>query len=119
MKVIVVFMLLISYATVSNMIHYGYGVNDAFWRVVWWIDEGTIWAEGFSEGNFDKVKIGMTSDEVLKIVGKPLHDIDNCDEICIWGYTKQDAGTSDFDQRWVVFDSKLRVQEIRKTFYID
>ena len=119
MKIIIPFLLVIFYATVSNMIYFGYGASDAFWRVVWWIDEGTVWTDGFSENNFDRVKVGMTSDEVLKITGRPLHDINDCDDICIWAYTKQDAGSSDFDQRWIVFDSQLRVAEIRKTFYID
>ena len=61
----------------------------------------------------------MSKEEVLVTVGKPLHDIFNCKINCIWAYTKQDSGTSDFDQRWVVFDSNNRVKEIRKGFYID
>ena len=40
------------------MYTYGYGLNDAFWRVVWAIDEGTVWADGFSEENFSKVTLG-------------------------------------------------------------
>jgi hypothetical protein len=101
------------------MWEYGYGVNDAFWRVVWAIDEGTTWANGFSDEGFSKIRIGMTKEEVLSLAGKPLHDIDNCDELCIWAYTRQDSPTSDFDQRWVVFDQNQKVFEIRKSFYID
>ena len=61
----------------------------------------------------------MHKDRVLKLVGMPLHDIDTCEKVCIWAYTRQDSGTSDFDQRWLVFDSNDRVSEIRKSFFID
>ena len=101
------------------MYSYGYGINDAFWRVVWSIDEGTVWSPNFSEENFSKVKIGTTSDEVLALIGKPLFTSENCVDGCFWHYTKQDSGTSDFDQRWVIFDSSYKVVEIRKSFFID
>jgi SmpA / OmlA family len=106
--------------TFNNMYKYGYGVNDAFWRIAWAIDEGTIWAPNFSEENFDKLKIGMTDKEVLLLMGKPLNALEEtCVNSCFWFYTKQDSGTSDFDQRWVVFNRDKRVSEIRKSFFID
>lgn len=67
---------------------YGYGINDAFWRVVWSIDEGTIWAPNFSEKNFNKLAKGMTQGEVLSLIGKPLYKSVNCDDGCFWHYTK-------------------------------
>ncbi len=100
------------------MSHFGYGLNDAFWRVIWSIDEGTIWTQDFREENFEKIKLGMTDQDVLALMGSPLKADENCKEVCFWFYTKQDAGTSDFDQRWVVFNNK-RVTEIRKSFFID
>jgi len=105
--------------TLNNMYEYGYGLNDAFWRVVWAIDEGTIWAPNFSEENFDKIKLGMKDKEVLALMGKPLNLEEKCFDDCFWLYTKQDSGTSDFDQRWIVFNGERRVREIRKSFFID
>lgn len=104
------------YGTISNMIEFGYGVYDAFWRVVWAIDEGTVWAEGFSEESFLEIKKGMSKIEVEQIMGKPL----NTTSEEFWFYATQDQyGTSDFDQRWIVFDTNNKVTEIRKSFFID
>lgn len=102
------------------MYSFGYGASDAFSRVVWSIDEGTIWAPGFSEKKFNKIRIGMNSKEVLNILGRPLETSGDCqEEGCFWHYTKQDSGTSDFDQRWIVFNKSFQVEEIRKSFFID
>lgn len=101
------------------MYEFGYGINDAFWRVIWAIDEETIWAENFSEESFEKVKLGMTSDEVLSVMGKPLNDIEKCEGGCFWTYTGHARGNADFDQRWIVFDANNKVSEIRKSFFID
>ncbi|MBI2519766.1 MAG: outer membrane protein assembly factor BamE [Bdellovibrio sp.] len=119
MKITIAIFLLFLGCIFKNMYSYGYGVNDAFWRVVWSIDEGTIWAPNFSEENFSKLTKGMTSEEVLSLMGKPLNMSKNCEDICFWNYTKQDSGTSDFDQRWVVFNRDHQVVEVRKSFFID
>ena len=103
------------------MIEFGYGVNDAFWRVVWAIDEETVWAKGFSEEKFLKVEEGMTKKEVLKLLGEPLNGTEDFDETrdSFWYYTWHSRGNADFDQRWVVFGLDDKVKEIRKSFYID
>lgn len=119
MKFILILFLLFSYGVVSNMYDYGYGINDAFWRVIWAIDEGTIWAPGFSEEKFNRIKLGMNSNDVLNLLGRPLRGIEGCEKSCFWIYTMQDSPTSDFDQRWVIFDHNNKVTEIRKSFYID
>jgi len=119
LKITIGLVSLFLYAVVSNMYQYGYGINDAFWRVVWSIDEGTIWAKGFTEENFNKVRVGMPKKQVLSLLGKPLNDISQPDNSRFWYYTHHDSGTSDFDQRWVVFNSDNRVEEVRKSFYID
>ena len=122
MKVISIFFgvifLSIMSATLSNMYDYGYNFNDGFWRVIWAIDEGTIWSPDFDEKKFDLIKIGMSSKEVLELLGNPLDYDENCVSSCFWCYTKQDSGTSDFDQRCLVLD-KNKVVEIRKSFFID
>lgn len=119
MKILLLITIALSVATLKNMYTFGYDVSDAFWRVVWAIDEGTIWAENFSEENFDRIKTGMTSNEVLSLLGEPLNSLERCEAECYWYYTKQDAGTSDFDQRLVVLNQSKKVIEIRKGFFID
>lgn len=119
MKYFLIPAFLILFGVINNMYQYGYGANDAFWRVVWAIDEGTLWSPGFSERNFNKIRVGMSRGEVLEIMGDPLHGYEDCQKNCFWSYTKQDSGTSDFDQRWVIFDENYKVSEVRKSFYID
>ena len=105
------------------MYTFGYRASDAFWRMILALDEGTIWVFDFKEKNFDKIKIGMTSHEVQILMGIPLYKSENYPENdnqkWFWYYTKQNSGTSDFDQRWVIFNHSNRVQEIRKSFFID
>ena len=100
------------------MYQFGYGFNDAFWRVVWAIIEGTIYADSFSEEKFHSIKLGMTKDQVKEILGNPLND-EGLQKNSFWYYTHHDHPTSDFDQRWVVFDKSEAVIEIRKGFFID
>ena len=123
MKYILIFVFVLfcglSVGSLKNMHKYGYGVNDAFWRVVWAIDEGTIWAENFSEEKFKKVKVGMTMEQVVSLLGQPLNSSERCENGCSWSYTKQDSGSSDYDQRRIFFDKNRLVIEVRKTFFID
>lgn len=119
MKIIIMIGLLFSFFILKNIYQFGYGLNDAFWRVVWSIDEGTIWAKNFSEEKFSKVKVGMSREDVLALLGNPLNDTNKLNRDRFWYYTRQNSGTSDFDQRWVLFDSNNKVEEIRKSFFID
>ncbi len=101
-----------------NAFRFQYGFGDAFWRTVMIPFEGTVWAPGFQESEFLKVRIGMLAGEVVKLLGEPIRK--SCDEKdCFWIYTWQDTGTADFDQRWVIVDSTEHVIEIRKSFFID
>lgn len=104
---------------IENMYSFGYGPNDAFWRVVWSIDEGTIWTENFSEMSFGQIQLGMTKKQVMSIMGSPLNAKEKLINDEVWYYTRQDSGTSDFDQRWVIFNHDNKVTEIRKSFFID
>lgn len=103
---------------VFNAVRFGYGPDDAFWRTLMVPFEGTVWAPGFSEAAFSKLRLGMPSSEVTSLLGEPLRKDCGEDE-CFWIYTWQDTQTADFDQRWVIFDLSDRVQEVRKSFFID
>jgi hypothetical protein len=103
---------------IFNMWRFGYGVNDAFLRTLLIPCEGTIWVKGFDEKKFDQVKLGMSKEEFISLVGMPLrlgHDHENY----FWVYTKQDSPTADHDKRVIVTDLNLRVVEIKKSFFID
>ena len=100
------------------MTRLNYNLDDAFWRTLLSPFEGTIWAKDFRLENFEKVFMGMSSQEVYKLLGTPLRS--HCTpEGCLLIYSWQDTGTADFDQRWVGINSIGQVNEIRKSFFID
>jgi hypothetical protein len=103
---------------VVNAARFQYGIEDAFWRTFMTPFEGTVWAPQFEESRFSKIKVGMSAPEVLKLLGHPLRK-DCGNEDCFWIYTWHDTGTTDFDQRWVIFSLVGRVIEVRKSFFID
>ena len=82
---------------VFNAVRYHYGFTDSLLRSVLWPLESTHWTEGFSEDSFDQVKIGMTEDDVVRLIGKPLRK--TCREGCELVYTWQTGSTSSFDWR--------------------
>jgi hypothetical protein len=111
-------MLFFPVAVAINSFRFGYNFKEAYWRTLMTPFEGTVWAPGFKESAFSKLRIGMAAAEVLELLGAPIRK--SCDEAgCLWIYTWQDTGTADFDQRWVDFDPSDRVKEIRKSFFID
>jgi hypothetical protein len=101
-----------------NKIRFQYDWENAFWRTLMTPFTGTVWALGFSEEGFAEIRIGMSYDEVAKILGEPLRK--NCgDKGCGWIYSNQDTGTADYDRRGITFDTTGRVDGLRHEFYID
>lgn len=46
-----------------------------YWRsagIVGWMFEDTVWAPGYSEQAFDAIKVGMTTQQVRKLMGPPI-----------------------------------------------
>lgn len=100
-----------------NAVRYHYGTGNALARAIAWPLESTRWADGFSEDNFDRVKIGMREADVISIVGEPLRK--TCSEWCELVYTWQTDSTADFDWRSVEVGKDGRVERIRRDFFID
>ena len=102
--------------SVGNFAYYliikRYTPIDAYFSVVEKTD--TSWAKDYSESNFNKVKIGMTQDEVRKIMGEPVRSA-NGD---YWGYTESPSSTH-YHQRGFVFSPSGSVTQIVKGFYFD
>src|SRR3990167_2474807 len=102
-------MLLFPLVVAVNSFRFGYDFKEAYWRTLMAPFEGTVWAPGFKESAFSKLRIGMTASEVFGLLGDPLRK--RCDKDgCLWIYTWQDTGTADFDQRWVDIDPRGRVK---------
>ncbi|MEW6055034.1 MAG: hypothetical protein AB1540_00330 [Bdellovibrionota bacterium] len=117
-QVVLVFCLLFATVLVSNKIRFHYDWKDAFCRTLLTPFLGTVWADRFSETGFAKAQLGMDEQNIEDIVGKPIRK--SCDnEGCLWVYADQDPDNLPYDRRWISFNSKHRVIEIRHDFYID
>jgi outer membrane protein assembly factor BamE (lipoprotein component of BamABCDE complex) len=117
-KVLVIMSLLIMSGTLFNAMRFRYDLNDAFLRTVFFIFEDTRWAKEYTEEGFDRLTIGMSADEVVQIIGKPLRK--TCaDDGCDWVYTWQQASTLDFDRRALVFDENMLLKQKIRFYFID
>ena len=104
--------------TTFNKIRFHYDWPNALKRTVMTPFVGTLWASGFSEGQFAKVRLGMPQAEVKDLLGVPLKEW--CGSTtCSWLYSWQDTPTADYDRRWIAFDAQGRVREVRHEFFID
>src|SRR6185369_478264 len=75
-----------------------YTPTDSFYCVIFGWETDTSWAKDYGEKKFEKVRIGMTRDEVRKIMGDPVWS-PNLD---YWGYTWSPTSTH-YHQRGFVF----------------
>jgi hypothetical protein len=75
-----------------NIIKFGYGLKDGFWRTSMFAFEGTVWFSNFSGEDFLNVRLGMSQRQVTILLGDPLRKDDDCRAKCFWYYTNQDTG---------------------------
>jgi hypothetical protein len=84
---------------------------------------GTIYSEGYSEGRFNTLRVGMGPGEVESIVGRPLgkvpwnqhmgpHDEE------MWYYSDRLDETANYHRRWVVFENG-KVVVVINDFWVD
>ena len=91
-----------------------YTPTDSFYCVILGWATDTSWAKDYRESKFEKVRIGMTRDEVRKILGEPVWS-PNTD---YWGYTWSPSSTH-YHQRGFVFSPSGSVTQIVRGFYFD
>ena len=91
-----------------------YTLTDVFYTVLLGWATDTSWAKDYSEGNFAKVTIGMTQEEVRNIMGDPVWK----PTPGYWGYTYSPSGTH-YHQRGFVFSESGSVTQIVRGFYFD
>jgi hypothetical protein len=77
------------------------------------LGEETIYAPGYDERNFRKIRPGMVEADVVKIMGQPLNRNKGpfFDESrLVWRYSDQKTATDNFHRRWVVWkDGKVDI----------
>jgi hypothetical protein len=106
------------------------GVNLAAARMLFQSDcffgFGTVYAQGYSESRFHRVRVGMNPAEVEAIMGEPLLKGDwGCliaspspGDRDTWRYSNQHHYTANFWRRWVIFE-KGKVVDVVSDFWVD
>jgi hypothetical protein len=84
---------------------------------------GTVYAPGYSERRFHRLRVGMTPVEVEAIMGPPLFKGDwGCltapTDRDIWRYSNQHHYLANYWRRWVIFE-KGKVVEVVSDFWVD
>jgi outer membrane protein assembly factor BamE (lipoprotein component of BamABCDE complex) len=101
------------------------------------LPDQTVYADGFSEERFRKVRPGMSEQEVLSILGRPLEVYENAGgrkyrtswsakpsavnpvDFRWWSYSKAGRLYDSYHVRAVRFDRDGRVVDVDQTFYND
>ena len=91
-----------------------YSPTDSFCCAILGWATDTSWSKDFRESKFEKIRIGMTRDEVRKILGDPVW----APTTEYWGYTWSPSSTH-YHQRGIVFSPSGSVTRIVKGFYFD
>jgi hypothetical protein len=84
---------------------------------------GTIYSKNYDETKFHRLRVGMTENEVVAIIGEPLRKVPLwvSPEVVDgeqWFYSDQPDATADFWRRWVSFKSG-RVTQIISDYWYD
>ncbi len=77
----------------------------------------TAYAEGYTESGFCSLELGMTREEVVRILGRPL-DYEESLRRREWSYTKSPSSTS-YHVRGVVFDAAGTLVAKRAELWLD
>lgn len=113
---------LFAFSVIWNKISLRYDWKTAAVRTLMSPFTGNLWAEGFSEERFSKVKVGMFANEVEALLGKPLN-VWPAKNGFTWLYSWQDTPTADYDRRWVSFKTSDlhsgKVIDVSHEFFID
>jgi hypothetical protein len=80
-------------------------------------DEDTEYSRGYSDQAFRTIKVGMTEQEVLAILGPPLERASLGGTRETWRWSRS-PGSKSYRVRAVVFEAR-RVVAIHREFYVD
>jgi hypothetical protein len=84
---------------------------------------GTVYSEGYSDGRFSKLVIGMSAAEVESIMGRPLRKVpwdvnSSPPKTEMWFFSDQPTGMANYHRRWVRFENG-QVTEVINEFWYD
>lgn len=82
-------------------------------------EEETVYAEGYVETSWNKIKLRNSMDHVIKFLGPPLVKNIDKDGRTYFHYSKQGPKNTNYCVRIIVFDPENKVETIVKEFYLD
>lgn len=82
--------------------------------------DSTVYSEGYSEDHFRRIRVGMTANEVLSLMGEPIQVVppNQWQSYETWKYTDQRDYTANFNRRWVFMD-RGKVVQVVNDYWID
>ncbi len=102
-----------------------YGISDwAMWIQSVGDHADTRFATGFTEKRFGEIRTGMTTKEVLRLLGEPLRRMDwdlwdpsHLGEM--WNYSLPRTSVWNYHSRAVIFNPTGRVELVDRSYYCD
>ena len=92
-------------------------IGDAFFYLIFFREDRTTFAAGFSDEKFDKVQLGMSEAQVAAILGEPLLKQPCHSDRCYWRYSGGPPD-SNFWQRVISFEDG-RVSHKLADYFVD
>lgn len=83
-------------------------------------DEATVWAVGYSDAGFKRLRTGMTERDVAAILGEPLESylVEGSPDLVGWRYSRGAKDDASYHERAVLFRDG-EVVEVFCDFYVD
>jgi hypothetical protein len=78
----------------------------------------TVFAARYDEGKFQAIRPGLTSGQVISVLGPPLEKEPRPEGQEKWAYSKQYTYTSNYERRWIFFKDGL-VQDVVSDYWVD
>jgi|KBSSwiStaDraftv2_1062776.scaffolds.fasta_scaffold436325_2 outer membrane protein assembly factor BamE (lipoprotein component of BamABCDE complex) len=119
-KVFLICLLLLAAVLVFPSARYGYDMSDTFACLLTTGQHATRFATGYTDRAFSGIRQGMTTNEVLRILGEPLNRATwSSWPEGEWQYSQPASSSGHYHLRTVRFSGDGRVSAAHKLFYFD
>ncbi|HWN94204.1 MAG TPA: hypothetical protein VNT99_04165 [Methylomirabilota bacterium] len=100
-------------------LHYGYDVSDSINCLVTTGQHSTQYAVGYGDAAFANVRLGMTREKVLQLLGEPLKRYEVYWPDYGWSYAQPASSSGHYHLRDIRFSQDGKVTDVFKVFYFD
>lgn len=100
-------------------VRYGYSLSDSYLTLLTTGQNATRYGPGYSDRQLAGVRIGMSREEVLTILGEPLERYSYMESNQCWRFSLPASPSGHYHNRSVSFSQDGRVIDVFKGFYFD